>query len=69
MSWQRTQERERGEGGDAHLYMSLLEFPLYLISIPSVEVGLDGDGGPGILFHTSGSFVLDIHTNGARVWR
>ena len=42
--------------------MSLSEFPLNLIPIPGVEVGLDGDVGPGILFHARGSVVLDVHS-------
>ena len=41
--------------------MSLFEFPLYLVPIPSVEVGLDGGGGPGILFRAGGCLVLDVH--------
>ena len=52
--------RERKEDG-AHLHMSLSKFPLDLIPIPSVEVGLDGDGGPGILLHARVSFFLDVH--------
>jgi len=41
--------------------MSLTQFPLDLILIPDVEVGLDRDDGLGILFSTGGSFVLDVH--------
>jgi len=41
--------------------MSLEEFPLYLILIPSVEVGLDGDDGLGILFPIRGCSALDVH--------
>jgi hypothetical protein len=41
--------------------MSLAKFPLYLVLVPSVEVGLDGDDGLDILFSTSGSLTLDVH--------
>ena len=41
--------------------MSLAQFPLNLILIPSVEVGVDRDDGLGNLFPTGGSFVLNVH--------
>ena len=41
--------------------MPLAQFPLDLILIPNVEVGLDRDDGLGTLFVTRGSFVLDVH--------
>ena len=41
--------------------MSLAEFPLNLIPIRSVELGLDGDDGPGIVFLAGGSFILGVH--------
>ena len=51
----------RGRDDNVHLHMPLAEFPLYLVLIPSVEIGFDGDNGLGIFFPTSGCFVLDIH--------
>ena len=41
--------------------MSLAEFPLNLILIRNVEVGLDRDDGLGNFFVVGGSFVLDVH--------
>lgn len=41
--------------------MSLAEFPLYLIPITSVEVGLSGDDGLGILFTRRGYFAFNVH--------
>lgn len=46
--------------------MSLEEFPLHLILIANVEVGLDGDDGLGILFADRGSFILDVHGEWSR---
>ena len=41
--------------------MSLEEFPLDLIPVCNIEVGLDRDGGSGILFPGGSGFVLDVH--------
>jgi hypothetical protein len=52
-------EREKKDE-NAHLYMSLVEFPLYIVLVPSIEGGLNtGDGG--ILVSISGCFILNIH--------
>ena len=57
------QDELGGRGGDdnAHLDMSLKEFPLDLVPVRNIEVGLDRDGGSGILFPGGSSFVLDVH--------
>ena len=54
---------QEGEGGDnkAHLDMSLKEFPMDLISIYNIEVGLDRGDGLGTLFPSGRGFVLDVH--------
>ena len=36
--------RNKEKQSNAHLHMSLLELPLHLVLIPSVEIGLDSDG-------------------------
>ena len=61
--------RERRKDDNVHLYMSLAESPLNLIFIPNVELGLDGDNGPGILFPAGGCFGLDIHDDEAQAWK
>lgn len=43
------------------MHMSLFEFPLYLILIPRVEVGLDADGRAWNLFRPRGGFAFDVH--------
>ena len=51
----------RGRDDNAHLHMPPAEFPLYLVLIPSVEVGLDRDDGLGIFFPIRGCFAFDVH--------
>ena len=58
----------RKEGFNVHLHMSLAEFPLHLILITSIEVGLDRDHGLAILFPARGSFVLDVHSERSTGW-
>ena len=41
--------------------MSLKEFPLDLIPVRNIEVGLDGDDGSGILFPSGSGSDLDVH--------
>jgi hypothetical protein len=61
--------REQGRKDDnAHLDMSLAKFPLHLVILPNVKVGLGRGYGREILFPTrvKRSFVLNIHGERSR---
>lgn len=60
-------EKRRKES-NSHLHMSLLEFSLNLVTLPNVEIGLDGGYRGRTLFTipTECGFVLDIHGGRSR---
>ena len=50
----------------AHLDMSLLEIPLYLVLLPNVKIGLGRGHRRRILPPAKWSFVLDVHEEQGR---